>query len=311
MLNFNSCIRHAVRNRPPAAQLFRLYARPVSTKPVSVKPVLSKGSTLAARRVSKTPSDIAKQSLEEAKYQKIKLAEELYVKNEVLLYTAPRHLTYLRLQIWAIFGVGGSFLAWFFGEKVYDVEKLREKGVKHPWPVALAELATATFVAFAMGFFLYRSTNHVQTVRIVKEADTVFLRLSIRSIFPGIKSHVAVRPFNLAISDRLVWPRSPPNWMLPRKLNESSASAVILSVIGNSLRAFPRFFWQIWNQGRRLIRSDGLMEMRVIGENKDKASAWSYSLDVDGAWLLHDKNGKQTMALYSMGMEDSVKSRLP
>lgn len=238
--------------------------------------------------------------------QRIKLVEELYEKGVIQLYEAPRRLTYFRLQCWVVAGLGLAFVSFYYTDKVWDVAKLKERGVELPWLVAIGEGAAVGVICIALGYALLRSLNHVQAIQLVKEMDTVFVRLRVRSAVPFLKTYLAIRPYNLLISEKLVWPKTVPNWMRRKELNESSASAVILSVIGNSLRALPRFFWHIWNEGRRFLFYDGLVEMSVIGEDAKDASKSPYLLDIDGAWALHGKGagGSPGLALYQIGIKE-------
>lgn len=298
MIRFISpCIRHAGRSRPTILQSTRIYIRSQSTNPTAVKP-----TGRSAIRPQARVSDLATQN---AQYKRIKLVEALYAAGNTTLYKAPRRLTYFRLQCWALLGMGMSFMTWFMNMKLYDVAEMRKRGIEYPWLATIGETSAAVLIAAVCGTCVFRLMNHVQIVQLVKEMDVVYVRLSSRSIVPFVKSHVAVRPYNLAITDRLALPKSPPDWLAIRKLDESSRPAVVASVMRNTFKAFPLLIWHIINEARRFLTSEGSVKAKIIGEdaNNTEASKGYYILDVDGAWaVLNPEEGKkEKLALYEVG----------
>lgn len=286
MLHPSLCFRFAARSRFQILHTFRNTTRLASNSAAPRRPPPTTPVT--------QPSRVSERLPEGWRISRTKLVEELFANNKTQLYKAPRRVTYLRLQCWGLAGLGVAFLNFFYLDKYYSAQELKRRGIEYPWLVAVGETLTALFVFIGVCFAVYRAQNHVQAIQLVKEMDTVFVRLSIRTVVPFLRTHIAVRPQNIALSKHLILPAKPPLWMLPRKDNERSVSVLIVSVMGNTYRAFFRFFWHIVDSGRRFIRGDGLISMSFTGEDAKQASiAGKYLLDIDGDWLLHEKNGKE------------------
>lgn len=275
---------------PAAHSLLRCSIRRYATtrtssipKPKLVKPISRSGVS----RPPPTSGDLGTAS----KLVKIGLAERAYDAGTRLVYRAPHRLTFFRLQSWLLAGLATGVIGWFFVDRMFDASMWKSRGISYPRVHQAMYTIIGAFLAGVAGICVYRPGGHIHAIKLVKEADAVFLQLSVRTRLPFIKSRLMVQPYNLLIHPRLAAMRDIPDWMLSRAPNESSPSAFTLGVLANSSRAISRFFFSIFASARQFFLQEGIIQVGLLKEEAGKRHVLTgFYLDADGQYFVQNKS---------------------
>lgn len=263
----------------------RSYAQRSGASPVPPRPLLKPQALSLPPSLPVKAATPQIRSGSGPRMRKINLVQDLYNAGDTSLYKAPHRLTYFRLQCWTVAGLCAAYLGWSFKDKIYKPEALKERGIDYPLLLAGTNVVIGTFLMAAMFFSLYRTRNHVHAIDLVKQSDAVMVRLSVREPVPFLKRHIILKPYSISRDLHINPSPSPPIWMRPHKLNEASVSALIVSVLGNTARSFPRLFWNVYATARHFITLDGTYDLLALDDQGKQELEIGYILDARGLYL--------------------------
>lgn len=289
---FRSCQAQSVRTRPFLSTSIRRYA---STPPPRKTP--SAGSSTASRPA---PSIVTARSRPTSanlnhlhQLRKLELAEQYYNSGKTLLYKASGRLRAYRIQCYALActclaGVFTNVLA-----KTTDVNELKRRGI--PAYVSAIYVVIGAFLTGVGVWALLAARRQITTIRLIKNMDRVFLEVTATRMIPFLKHRVLVRPPDMLVTSRVTRMKKLPQWMLSRKLDESSPSATTASVLKNTAIAFSRFFFHIFSAARQFFLREGIVSTDFV-RTDPKANTTIDRLDLDlGGLYLKDENDQELL----------------
>ena len=225
-----------------------------------------------------------------SRLQGVKLIEQLYNASERNLYQAPTRLATFRFQSWLLATIGFTYVC---GATLSGMTSPGYwKSVGHTYPTAIA----CSHIAFNAVWFgvsllcLLRIRNQIHSVNIIKQADSAFVKVSVRRLAPFFQRHIVLRPFDIQIDGRAVASTRIPDWMVAQKLNESSPSAASASVILNTFRAMFRPVYYFFASQVQFLRQEGIVDIGLsVEENGSRKIQKGYRIDLSGDFLSEDE----------------------
>jgi len=279
---FRTCRVQPIRTQPIFSSSIRRYA----TEPVRRRPT-STGNTAsrpAPASIAPSPRPTNANLNDLRKLRKIELAEKLYNDGTTLLYTAGGRLRAFRIQCYTLAALcfGAIYLNMHF--KTTDVKELKRRGLSTY--LAGAYVVIAVFLSAAGSWCIHRSRGQIQTIKLVKKLDSVFLEVTATRRIPFLKHRIVVRPYDMLLDSRYSDMVRIPQWMAPRKLDESSPSATTASVIRNTAAAVSRFFFHVFSAARQFFQREGILSVDfALTDAGAKQAQESLSLDAGGEYM--------------------------
>lgn len=222
------------------------------------------------------------------KLRKVELVEKLYNSGDTLLYSSGGRLRAYRIQCWG----GGLFcfalMYLNLDRELMDPENLKARGIP-PWVAGLYAFL-GLFLVVAGNWALFRARDQIQTIKLVKQFDHVFLQLTATTRLPFRSHRRLVRPYDIMVHPDAVRFTTVPHWMRARKLDESSPSATTASVLQNTAKAFSRFFFYIFSAVRQFFFRDGIAKIYLPPDTTESNTTtnWeSFDLDLLGEYLAY------------------------
>jgi len=227
------------------------------------------------------------------KLRRVELAEQLYNSGSTLLYNAGGRLRAYRIQCYSLGLLCFAAIYLNLDRELMDTENLKRRGI--PSFVAGFYLAAGVFLIGAGNWAIYRARGQVQTVKLVKQLDHIFLEVTATTRIPFRSHRVLVRPYDMLVDPAVVRLNRVPHWMRARKLDESSPSATTASVLQNTAKAFSRFFFHIFSAARQFFQREGIVTINLLQPKAEANTTptWeSLELDLGGEYLIYTAPNK-------------------
>ncbi|KAK5945090.1 hypothetical protein PMZ80_002294 [Knufia obscura] len=284
------CYVQAVRTRLSLSPIIRHYA---TRKPAPAGSSSVPRSTPAPAGGYYKPRPTHANLNDTRKLRQIEMAEQLYNSGTRLLYKAGGRLRMFRIQCYTLGAVCFGGIYWNMLAKTVDMDELQRRGI--PKFVGITYIVVGVFLSSAGAYSINRVHGQIQTVKLIKKMDRVFLEVTATRRIPFLKRRVVVRPYDMLIDSRLVAWRKVPAWMLSGKLNESSPSAVTTSVIQNTLKAISRSCFYIFASARQFFQQAGILSIDLVQSDAKPKVITGLSLDMGGEYLNHSGTSEKAI----------------
>lgn len=216
--------------------------------------------------------------------RRIQYAERIFTAGDRTLYRSTSRTTFFRVFAWSLSTIAAAGLIYHWQSGLLDINTFKD--LKHEYPVVVhgAFILTSVFLGAALGWTVMRSWNHVHSIDLVQKAGSTLLQVTVRSGIPFVKRRVTIPPQRMVVDARFVAAYGLPAMLVPAAPSESSPSAFTAGVLRETMKAFSRFFYSIFDGARIFFSSEGIITVEIKDESRPDRST-KYFIDASALYL--------------------------